>query len=107
MEQNSLLTYLILIPLIGSFLILLIKKEQANLVRYVALGISTIAFLVSLVFISSLIHSNSDFQFINKIQWINGLNIHYHVGIDGMSMLLVLLTTFSNSININFKLVKH
>ena len=49
MEQNSLLTYLILIPLIGSFLILFIKKEQANFIRYAALAISTIAFLVSLV----------------------------------------------------------
>lgn len=94
MEQNSLLTYLILIPLIGSFLILFIKKEQANLVRYAALGISTIAFLLSLVIYFQFDSSNSDFQFIHKVQWIDGLNIHYHVGIDGMSMLLVLLTTF-------------
>ena len=94
MEQNSLLTYLILIPLIGSFLILFIKKEQANFVRYAALGISTIAFLLSLVIYFQFDSANSDFQFIHKIQWIDGLNIHYHVGIDGMSMLLVLLTTF-------------
>ena len=94
MEQNSLLTYLILIPLIGSFLILFIKKEQANLVRYAALGISTIAFLLSLVIYFQFDSANSDFQFINKIEWIKGLNIHYHVGVDGMSLLLVLLTTF-------------
>ena len=41
-----------------------------------------------------MIQANSEFQFINKIEWIKGLNIHYHVGVDGMSLLLVLLTTF-------------
>jgi NADH-quinone oxidoreductase subunit M len=94
MEQNSLLTYLVLIPLIGSFLILFIKKEQGNLIRYAALAISTIAFLLSLVIYFQFDSANSDFQFINKIEWIKGLNIQYHVGIDGMSLLLVLLTTF-------------
>ena len=94
MEQNSLLTYLILIPLIGSFLILFIKKEQPNLIRYAALGISTVAFLLSLVIYFQFDSTNSDFQFINKIEWIKGLSIHYHVGVDGMSLLLVLLTTF-------------
>lgn len=94
MEQNSLLTYLVLIPLIGSFLVLFIRKEQANLIRYTAFVISTIAFLVSLVIYFQFDSANSDFQFINKIEWIKGLNIHYHVGVDGMSLLLVLLTTF-------------
>jgi NADH-quinone oxidoreductase subunit M len=94
MEQNSLLTYLILIPLIGSFLILFFKKEQANLIRYAALAISTIAFLLSLVVYFQFDSNNPEFQFINKIEWIKGLNIHYHVGVDGMSLLLVLLTTF-------------
>ena len=94
MEQSLLLTYLILIPLIGSFLILFINKEQANVIRYTALGISTLAFLLSLVIYFQFDSSNSDFQFVNKFEWLKGLNIHYHVGIDGMSMLLVLLTTF-------------
>ncbi len=94
MEQNYLLTYLILIPLIGSFLILFIKKEQANFIRYAALGISIIVFLISLIIYFQFDSTTSDFQFINKIEWIKGLNIHYHVGIDGMSLLLVLLTTF-------------
>src|SRR5574338_92906 len=94
MEQNLLLTYLILIPLIGSFLILFIKKEHANFIRYTALGISTIAFIISLIIYFQFDSANSDFQFINKFEWIKGLNIHYHLGVDGMSLLLVLLTTF-------------
>lgn len=94
MEQNLLLTYLILIPLIGSFLILFIRKEHANFIRYTALGISTIAFIISLIIYFQFDSANSDFQFINKFEWIKGLNIHYHLGVDGMSLLLVLLTTF-------------
>ncbi len=94
MEQNSLLTYLILIPLIGSILVLFIKKEQVNFIKYFAVGLSTIAFLLSLIIYFQFDSSNQEFQFINKIEWIKGLNIHYHVGVDGMSLLLVLLTTF-------------
>lgn len=94
MEQNLHLTYLILIPLIGSILILFFKKEQVNLIKYFAVAVSTIAFIVSLVIYFQFDSANSDFQLINKFQWIKGLNIHYHVGVDGMAMLLVLLTTF-------------
>lgn len=94
MEQNLLLTYLILIPLIGSVLVLFFKKDQADLIRYFAVGVSTIAFILSLVIYFRFDAANPGFQFINKFEWIKGLNIHYHVGIDGMSLLLVLLTTF-------------
>lgn len=94
MEQNLLLTYLILIPLIGSILVLFFKKDQTDLIKYFAVGVSTIAFIISLVIYFRFDSTNSGFQFINKFEWIKGLNIHYHVGIDGMSLLLVLLTTF-------------
>lgn len=94
MEQNLLLTYLILIPLIGSFLVLFINKNQTNIIRYTAVGISALAFILSVLIYFQFDSTKSDFQFINKIQWIKGLNIHYHVGIDGISLLLVLLTTF-------------
>lgn len=94
MEQSLLLTYLILIPLIGSILILFVKKEQENFIRYFGVIISTIAFIVSLIIYFQFDSNNPEFQFVNKIEWINGLNIHYHVGVDGMSLLLVLLTTF-------------
>ena len=94
MEQSLLLTYLILIPLIGSLILVFFKKENEVLIRYFALVVSTIAFIVSLVIFFRFDSANPGFQFINKFEWIKGLNIHYHVGIDGMSMLLVLLTTF-------------
>lgn len=94
MENSLLITYLILIPFIGSFIILFFKNEQENLIRYSALAVSTTAFIVSLIMYFKFDSANPEFQFIGKFQWIRGLNIHYHVGVDGMSLLLVLLTTF-------------
>jgi len=94
MENSSLLTYLLLIPFLGSIVLLFIKADKGNLIRYFGLGISIIAFLLSLVIYFNFDSSNSSFQFVHKFTWIENLNIHYHVGIDGMALLLVVLTTF-------------
>ena len=94
MENSLLLTYLLLILFIGSIAILFIKADKGNLIRYFGLGISVIAFLLSLVIYFNFDSSNSSFQFVHKFKWIENLNIHYHVGIDGMALLLLVLTTF-------------
>jgi NADH-quinone oxidoreductase subunit M len=94
MEQSYLLTYLILIPLVGSIIVLLINKDKTLLIKYFAVAISTLAFIVSLIAYFKFDTSSSEFQLLHKVEWIKGLNIHYHVGVDGMSLLLVMLTTF-------------
>lgn len=94
MENNFLLTYLILLPLVGAFALLLINKEKAFTIRITGLIFSVITFIVSLIVYFGFDHSSSDFQFVHKFSWINGLNIYYFVGVDGLSLLLVLLTTF-------------
>ncbi len=94
MEQSYLLTYLLAIPIIGSILILFINKEKSQLIKNVGLAVSLLAFVISLIIYLGFDNQSSDFQFVNKFNWISGLNISYHVGIDGLSMLLILLTTF-------------
>lgn len=94
MENNFLLTYLILLPLVGAFALLFIKKEKASAIRITGLVFSVISFIVSLFVYFGFDHSSSDFQFVHKFSWIGGLNIYYFVGVDGLSLLLVLLTTF-------------
>jgi len=94
MEQINLLTYLLLIPLIGSLLLFFINKEKEKLIKYFGLGISVAAFIVSVIIYSGFDNQSGDFQFVEKFNWIKNLNISYHVGVDGLSMLLVLLTTF-------------
>ena len=94
MEQNFWLTYLLLVPVTGSLLILFIKKDNVKFIKYFGLGISLITFFISLVIYFNFNYDESGFQFIHKFKWIENLNISYHVGIDGISLLLVLLTTF-------------
>lgn len=94
MEQNLLLTYLLLTPIIGSILVLFFKKEQIKIVRWFALLISLIAFIISLIVYYNFDSTKSEFQFVHQVIWISSLNVSYNVGVDGISLLLVLLTTF-------------
>ncbi|MEP0860440.1 MAG: NADH-quinone oxidoreductase subunit M [Ignavibacterium sp.] len=94
MENSLLLTYLILLPLVGAFALLLINKEKASAIRYTGLFFSAVTFVVSLFVYYGFDHSSSEFQFVHKFEWIKGLNVYYFVGVDGLSLLLVLLTTF-------------
>ncbi len=94
MEQNFLLTYLLLTPIIGSVLVLFLKSENKKVIRWYALAVSTIAFVISLIVYVNFDSANSSFQFIHNFVWIKSLNIGYTVGVDGISLLLVLLTTF-------------
>lgn len=94
MEQSYLLTYLLTAPLIGSLLLIFINKEKEKLIKYFGLIVSLIAFIISLVIYFGFDNQNGDFQFVEKFDWVKGLNISYHVGVDGLSLLLILLTTF-------------
>ncbi|MEW6508598.1 MAG: NADH-quinone oxidoreductase subunit M [Bacteroidota bacterium] len=94
MEQNLLLTYLLLAPIAGSILVLFFRKEQIKIVRWFGLTVSLIAFVISLIVYFGFDSNRSDFQFIHQVLWISSLNVSYNVGVDGISLLLVLLTTF-------------
>ena len=94
MENNYLLTLILLLPFVGGLLLLLINKSKENLIRYFGLGISVLAFILSLFLYFGFDLSKADFQFTYKFSWIPNLNVSYHVGIDGISLLLILLTTF-------------
>jgi NADH-quinone oxidoreductase subunit M len=82
----SFLGWLILAPLAGFLLLLLLPKENGAAIRSTTLGISILIFLASLGLISN--HKGTD------LSWIPSLNIRYHATCDGLSLWLVLLTTF-------------
>ncbi len=94
MENSSILTYLLLTPIIGSLLLLFIKKEQESFIQWFGLAVSLAAFVISILMLMNFDQANGSFQMIEKYLWIEGLNISYHVGVDGISVLLILLTTF-------------
>jgi NADH-quinone oxidoreductase subunit M len=83
-----------LIPLAGMLLIFLLNKENTKLIKYTALGISLITFIHSLLLVSNFDSANPDFQFLFESVWIQSIGAGFRIGLDGMSMLLLMLTTF-------------
>jgi len=94
MENSHILTYLLFTPIIGALIILFMKESQARTIRIFGFVISIFVFVISLFPYFYYDYSNPDFQFVHKISWIPNLDVSYHVGADGISILLILLTTF-------------
>ncbi len=101
---------LILLPTIGSLFLFFSKRnnENNNTVKYVALFTSLVNFLLSIYLWYLFDRDTSDFQFVEEREWLVGF-VNYKVGIDGISILFVLLTTFITplciiSVNNNIKI---
>ena len=90
--MENILTLMIFLPLIGALLIGIIRNPQAS--KIISLVFSFVTFLLSLVLLANFDFNKEGFQFVKKINWINSLGISYHVGIDGMALLLIVMTTF-------------
>jgi NADH-quinone oxidoreductase subunit M len=92
------LTVLILLPLLGALLIMLFTRgetgQAASEARYIALATSCFTFVLSLALWFGFDGTTADFQFVEKHNWFVGFNINYYLGIDGISLFMVLLTTF-------------
>ena len=89
-----LLSLIIFLPVSGVFFISLIKEEDTRNAKAVALWISSLTFLMSLVLLFQFDSYNAEYQFVEKHIWIEPHNIHYHLGIDGISLFFILLSTF-------------
>lgn len=87
------LSTLIFLPLAGVAILLLIKRTQESLIRLVALLVSIAGFLLSVPLFASFDKTTYAMQFVEKHVWIPAWNINYHLGLDGISILFVLLST--------------
>src|SRR5689334_22936978 len=94
--SENLITILILLPVVGTVAIIahqLFWNEETQL-KWVALIFTLLDFLISLGLLANVPQSPSGFYFEKNVPWISAINTNYHVGIDGLSVWLVLLTTF-------------
>lgn len=94
--NENLLTILILLPVFGALFTLghaMFWKQERDL-KWLTLLFTVINFLVSLFLLGSHTASSNGFFFEKNIPWIKAINTNYHVGVDGLSIWLVLLTTF-------------
>jgi len=89
----SILTSMQLLPLIGALVVAILPASNAKLVKQVALAFSLLVMLVSIVMALGFDRNNSALQFIEVRTWISAFNINYAVGIDGMALVLILMTT--------------
>jgi NADH-quinone oxidoreductase subunit M len=91
--NTAILTLVTFIPAAGAVVLMLMPRNDKT-IRWTALFISLLAFIFSLYLPWQYHGGQTDFAFqVNKV-WIASVNIHYHMGADGISMWLVLLTTF-------------
>ena len=88
-----LLSITLFLPLAGMLLLLLIPEKQARMMRLWSLGISLVTLAFSLIGLSRFDSSSAGFQLSERAPWIPTLGVQYAIGIDGISLLLVLLTT--------------
>ncbi len=93
----SIVTFL---PVVGALIVLFINKNEGKLIKTTGIIVSALDFFISLIFFFAFRAGNPDFQFVEKLPWISSWGINYYVGIDGISLFLVLLTTFLTPITI-------
>src|SRR3990170_2160318 len=94
MQSSFLLTVLTLLPLAGVGALLLLPREDRLWIRRAALILTTFEFLLSLLLLRGFQAGSAAFQFEENRAWIPSPPIFYHLGVDGISLFLVLLTTF-------------
>ena len=93
--MESLLSLLIWLPIVGGISVLVIGNNRSDLARWLSVAVSIIVFALSLNLWIGFDTSTHVMQFVENTVWISQFNINYHIGIDGISMLLILLTTLS------------
>ncbi len=106
------ITLITFLPIMGMVVILFLKKDQTNAIRYTALGATLLQLVLAIIMLLSFdfskagILDSSTFQFVEKarwitipnVSWIGTIKIDYFVGVDGLSILMVFLTAFVSTI---------
>ena len=89
----NLLTTIGVLPLIAALVIALLPKANDKLIKTVAFASTTVIALISLLLATGFDRAQTGFQFTQSTSWISAFNINYAVGIDGISLVLILLST--------------
>jgi NADH-quinone oxidoreductase subunit M len=89
-----LLSLVIWLPIVGGGLLLALGERRVDAVRWLALAVSLLTLIVSLPLFTEFDRSTAAMQFVERAPWIRQFNVEYYLGVDGISMPLILLTTF-------------
>lgn len=98
MNDFAILSAIIIIPLIGILFIMLMPNDaqSANKAKKAAIWVSIFPFLLSLILWNNFDSSDqaAAFQFVEKYEWFSSYGIYYYLGVDGISLFFIVLTTF-------------
>ncbi|NEV63815.1 NADH-quinone oxidoreductase subunit M [Thiorhodococcus minor] len=94
MNELPLLTLTIWLPIIGGLVVLASGDKEKELSKWTALAFAILTFLVSLGLWIGFDSSTAEMQFVERVSWIPSFNVEYFLGVDGISMPLIVLTTF-------------
>ncbi len=88
------LSTVIWLPILGGLLVLFSGEKAPGISRWLALTVAVLTFLLSLPLWTGFDTTTAAMQFQEKVPWIEAFSVNYHLGVDGISMPLILLTTF-------------
>jgi NADH-quinone oxidoreductase subunit M len=94
MQDLGLLSLLVWLPILGGLVVLALGESRVALGRWVALATSLVALALSVPLYQGFDTTTAAFQFVEQLPWIPAFNATYHLGVDGISLPLILLTTF-------------
>jgi NADH-quinone oxidoreductase subunit M len=108
MPQVPWLTGLVVVPVIGGILLMVLRKDREKEIRHVAFVVALVEFVASLALFFKFQNGIATLQFVENVSWIPGIGARYHMGIDGISLFLVLLTTLITPLAIlgSFKYIR-
>ena len=90
--MENILSLLIWIPILGAIVVAFLPRDNENLVRYTSAAVTGLQFVVAIVLWRKFDPLNGSMQFMERYEWIPSLNISYILGVDGLSLPMVLLT---------------
>ena len=90
--QIPLLTAIVFLPLLGAIVLMVLPRDNKPLIRYTALAIALVEFLLSLQVFLGYDYSAGGFQFVEQTEWFALLGSSWHLGVDGISTVMILLT---------------
>jgi NADH-quinone oxidoreductase subunit M len=93
--EFPILTLTIWLPILGGILVLASGDRSVSLSKWTALAFAVLTFLISLGLWTGFDASTAQMQFVERAAWIPSFNVFYYLGVDGISMPLILLTTFT------------
>jgi NADH-quinone oxidoreductase subunit M len=98
--HSHVLSVLTFLPLVGAVVIAFLRREAAMRIRWVALAFSLLVFVLAVKLFIDFSPNHPGMQFVEHYPWITEPTIDYHVGIDGLSLLLILLTAFLTPLSV-------